>query len=70
MDRTPRGTHCCFYEGRTLIPRASWSTAASLDFFKAVLSEEVAEVETRAQEGGFRSEAWLAAAAAGAGAAA
>jgi len=39
LVRTPVGTHCCFYEGRTVWPRSSWSTDASLEFFQAVLVE-------------------------------
>lgn len=39
LVRTPIGTHCCFYEGRTLLPRSSWATDASLEFFQAVLAQ-------------------------------
>ena len=49
LVRTPIGTHCCFYEGRTLWPRTSWATDASLEFFRAIL-EEVEEEEERVDE--------------------
>ena len=39
LVRTPCGTHCCFYEGRTLRPRSSWAHEASLEFFESVLDE-------------------------------
>jgi predicted alpha/beta-fold hydrolase len=40
LVRTPIGTHCCFYEGRTLVPRNSWAHVAALDFFQAVAEEK------------------------------
>ena len=40
LVRTPIGTHCCFYEGRTLRPRSSWAHEASLEFFESVLNEK------------------------------
>ena len=30
LVRTPVGTHCCFYEGRTLWPRSSWARTSRL----------------------------------------
>ena len=30
LVRTPMGTHCCFYEGRTLWPRSSWAGTSRL----------------------------------------
>ena len=39
LVRTPIGTHCCFYEGRTLRPRSSWAHEASLEFFESVLND-------------------------------
>ena len=39
LVRTPVGTHCCFYEGKTITPRSSWAHDACLDFFVAVCDE-------------------------------
>jgi predicted alpha/beta-fold hydrolase len=40
LVRTPIGTHCCFYEGNTLVPRNSWAHVAALEFFQAVAEEK------------------------------
>ena len=40
LVRTPIGTHCCFYEGNTLVPRSSWAHVAALEFFQAVAEEK------------------------------
>ena len=40
LVRTPIGTHCCFYEGRTLVPKNSWAHVAALEFFQAVAEEK------------------------------
>ena len=54
LVRTPVGTHCCFYEGKTLWPRSSWATDASLEFFNAVLAEEgQAKLETPVSDMAF-----------------
>lgn len=57
LVQTPVGTHCCFFEGRTIRPRSCWAHDAALEFFEAVFeerrrgAEEAAEEESAANAG-------------------
>jgi predicted alpha/beta-fold hydrolase len=56
LVQTPVGTHCCFFEGRTIRPRSCWAHDAALEFFKAVLAEGRGAEEEGAEEEGAEEE--------------